>query len=49
MAGVSLYAGQVLRRAKKQWLVAQIEVDAPGKYRIEVSNLEQITLNLHFF
>ena len=47
MTYLSLYSGHMLRRAKKQRLVAW--VDVAGKYQIEVSNLAQITLELHFF
>jgi hypothetical protein len=49
MTDVFLCSGQMLRCAKKQRVVAWIEIDVGGKYRIEVSNLAQITLNLHFF
>lgn len=49
MAYVSLCWGHVLRRAKKQRLVAWAEADVAGKYRLEVSNLAQITPCLHFF
>lgn len=49
MTDVSLYSGQVLGRAKEQRFVAWVKVDVAGKYRIEVSNLAQVTLNLHLF
>ena len=49
MAYVPLCSGHVLRRAKKQLLVAWTEADVAGKYRLKVSNLAQITPCLHFF
>tara|TARA_B110000444_G_C18559318_1_gene464025 strand:- start:14 stop:250 length:237 start_codon:yes stop_codon:yes gene_type:complete len=46
---VSFYPSQMLSRTKQQRFIARIKINIAGEYRIEVSDLTEITFDLYVF